>query len=176
MATEPDDRLVQLGRVSKPHGVRGELKIFPYSGDPGGLLRYRELHLALEGEPGRFFSVERARVQGRQVIVALAGIGDRSQAELLQGAEVAVRRGDLPPLADDEFYLDDLEGCLVVTADGEEIGRVAGILATGPNDVLAVRGARGEVLVPLVPEFVVSLEADRLVVDLPDGLVEVNQR
>ncbi len=170
-----DDDFVLLGKVTRAHGIRGEIKVFPYSGEPGNFRSYRTLYLSAgSGSARRAFACERARIQGNQALLKLEGCSSRDQAELLVGSEVWLHRDDLPPLEDDEYYLHELEGKLVVTGQGREIGRVTGIMATGAHDILVVREGAREHLLPLVPEFLVRIEEERVVLDLPPGLLEIN--
>ncbi len=169
------DDFVLLGKVTRAHGIRGEIKVYPYSGDPGNFKKYRTLYLSAGADTARrAFVCQGARIQGNQVLLRLEGCGDRDQAQRLVGREVWLRREDLPELDEDEFYLHELEGRLVVTNQGDEVGRVTGILATGAHDILVVRDGTREHLVPLVAEFLVRIEDDRVVLDLPPGLLEIN--
>ncbi len=167
--------LVLLGRITKPHGIRGEIKVYPYSGLPENFLAYSRL--VLRGGDGlleRSWNVEKARVQKRQVLLKLEGCDSRNEAETLVGREVWIQRADLPAIGEDEFYLHDLLGREVVARDGTVYGVVTGMLATGAHDIARVKQGGREYLVPLVPEFLVSVTEGRIVVDLPPGLLEIN--
>jgi 16S rRNA processing protein RimM len=89
------------------------------------------------------------------------------------GAEVLAERADLGEAGPDRHYWADLEALPVVTAAGEPVGKVTGLYQTGGVDVLVVTGAGGERLVPLAPY--VTVERDRVVVDPPEGLWEVDE-
>ncbi len=170
-----DGDFVLLGKVTRAHGIRGEIRIHPYSGEPENFRNYRTLYLSLEGSSGRRpFVSERARVQGRQALVRLKGCTSRDQAELLVGCEVWLRSEDLPTLDEDEYYLHEMQGRRAVTRQGDEIGVVTGIMATGAHEILVVRHGTREHLIPLVAEFLVRIEKERVVLDLPPGLLEIN--
>jgi 16S rRNA processing protein RimM len=118
--------------------------------------------------------VEEARPQGRVWAVRLAGVGDRTAAEGLVGSEVLAAREDLGEAGEGFHYWADLEGLPVVTVAGEAVGTVTDLFATGGVDVLVVTGgAAGEVLLPLAPYVTVDREARRVVVDPPEGLLEL---
>ncbi len=169
------DDFILLGKVTRAHGIRGEIKVYPYSDDPGNFRQYRVLYLAAgEDAPRRPFVNEQARIQGNQVLLRLEGCVSRNQAEELVGEQVWLRREDLPEPAEDEFYLHELEGKLVVTEEGDAVGEVTGIMVTGAHDILVVRDGSREHLLPLVSEFLVRIEADRVVLNLPPGLLEIN--
>jgi 16S rRNA processing protein RimM len=111
--------------------------------------------------------VRDGRPHGKGVVALLASCADREQAQALAGTEVAVRREQLPALAEGEYYWTDLIGLEVVCRDGRSLGRVTGLVETGANDVLVVQGDR-ERLLPFVPGPVV------LAVDLVAGQVRVD--
>jgi 16S rRNA processing protein RimM len=104
---------------------------------------------------------------GKGLIVRLQHCDDRDLAQSLVGAEIAVRRSQLPQPAADEFYWTDLEGLRVETTEGVVLGLVHGLLATGANDVLVVRGER-ERLIPFVWDQVVRE------LDFAQGLMRVD--
>jgi 16S rRNA processing protein RimM len=142
------DRRVLLGRVAGVHGVRGGVRIESFTEPREQILRYQPWILSLDGKE----TVLRARVLVRQprVAVLLDGIDDRDAALSLIGAEIHVRRDQLPPPSKGEFYWADLEGLSVVNLDGVVLGRVEGLFATGANDVMVVRDAEVERLIPFV--------------------------
>lgn len=161
-----DRRHVVLGRIAGAHGVRGELRVKPFTGSVDALLEFG--HWLVGGE-GRW--QERKLVSGRThgavLLVRLDGVTDRDAALDLRGSDVAVRRDALPHLADDEYYWSDLAGLTVTAADGTRLGTVERLFATGANDVMVVHGDR-ERLIPFVLDQVVKR------VDLKAGTVEVD--
>jgi 16S rRNA processing protein RimM len=94
---------------------------------------------------------------------------------MLAKAAVYVRRDELPEPEEDEFYLRDLTGRQMKTAEGQVIGAIAGLLLGSGQDIAQVNGTDGqEYLIPLVPEFIVAVEAEAVIVSLPPGLLEIN--
>lgn len=170
----PSD-LVLLGRVTKPHGIRGEVKVYPYSGTPENFLQYTEILLAPhEGaEPVRC-TVVRARGQKNSVLLQLENSSTRNDAEALVGFLVYVHRDELPEPGPNEFYLRDLKGRQMVTEEGRVIGTISDIVSTTGQDIARVHDGEREYMIPLVPEFLLSLENNRVLVSLPPGLLEIN--
>ena len=161
--------LVRIGKVVRAVGLKGHLGV---AGSEGALAELDELLLRRgEGEPARW-RIEEARPQGRVWAVKVAGVSDRSAAERLVGSEVLAPREALAEAGEGRHLWADLEGLEVVTAAGEAVGKVTGLLETGAVDVLVVTGSGGEKLVPLAPYVKVEREAGRIVVDPPEGLLD----
>lgn len=167
---------ILLGRITKPHGIRGEVKVAPFSRQPENFLDYKELLVSPEDSERRSpYKVDKARVLGKQVLLQLQGCGTRSQAEELAGCRVWIRRQDLPQPGDNEFYLFELENKTVVTADGVELGQVTGILDTPAHDILSITGRGREYLIPLEAGFIKEIGDDKVVLDVPPGLLDINR-
>lgn len=167
---------VRVGRIAKPHGIKGELKVLPY-GEVEDFRLYREVLLGGEAPgPARLFSVAHFRPQGRMALLELAGINDRGTAEELAGREVWVAKELLAALADDEFYWHELVGLRVITESGRSLGRVQALFATGGHDVLVVRGGGREYFIPAQREFMLAVdqEAGLLTIAEVPGLLDLN--
>ena len=161
--------LVRIGKVVRAVGLKGYLGV---AGSEGAVGELREILLRRgDAEPERR-RVEDARPQGRVWAVKLEGVSDRTAAERLVGAEVLAPREELGEAGEGRLLWVDLEGLEVVTAAGEAVGRVTGLLETGAVDVLVVTGPRGEKLVPLAPYVEVDRQGRRIVVDPPPGLLD----
>ena len=179
MAVEPlqgQGDFVLAGTVVRPHGLRGEVKVRTCTQAPDSLTRYRQVYLSAtdNGERTRW-TCEQARVGGGMVILRLAGCADRESAERLVGQRVWLSVEDLPPVGEDEFYLHTLESKVAETIDGRVLGRVVAILAAGGQDILVIGSSGNEVLVPAARALIREIGAERIVLDLPPGLLEINQ-
>lgn len=174
------DQFVSVGKVTKAHGIKGEIKAFAYSEVPDDFQQYRLLTLVSGQSESktdkREYSVVRCRTKGKAAILLLDGVGSRDEAEALCGSEIWVEKNSLPPLESDEYYWHDMLGLRVVSDDGRELGTVRNLFATGAHDVLVVKGRGREYLIPAKKEFVVSVDHDTqtLVVCPPPGLLEIN--
>ena len=154
-----------MGRVSTPHGVKGWIKVQPFTQEIDGLLGYPQWWLGSDGEWCEHRIAESA-VHGALVLARLEGCTDREAAVVLKGAEVAIPRRLLPENREGEYYWSDLLGMEVFNRRGERLGRVAKVLETGANDVLVLEGEK-ERLVPFVGSVIlnVDLASGRLSVD-----------
>lgn len=156
-----------LGRISAPFGVRGWIKIQLFTQNPEHLLERSTWSLGRD-DTWQEFKVIKAQSHGNSLIAELAGVTDREAAAQLKGMQIAVDRASLPPAAEDEFYWADLIGLAVRNRQGEALGEIGEMIATGANDVMVVRGER-ERLIPFIGHVVdhVDLAARTVTVDWP---------
>lgn len=167
---------VLLGTITRPHGVKGELKVRPFTAELDAIARYPQLLLAVdERAEKRIYTNEQARVSGTQVILRLHECSSRDLAESLVGQGVWVRSADLPPAAADEFYLHTLLGKAVQTVDGQQLGVVEQLLTGSSQDILVVRQGKQEHLIPAVRAFICSIDSATVTLDLPEGLLDINR-
>jgi 16S rRNA processing protein RimM len=128
---------VLMAVVGAAHGIKGEVRIKTFTGDPLALGDYGPLHT----KDGRTFELLDARPQGNVVVARLKGIADRNAAEALNGTELFVERSALPDkLEEEEFYHADLVGMDVVDEHGETIGKVSAVQNFGAGDILELKG------------------------------------
>ncbi len=161
------EKLVLLGRVVGVHGLRGELKLESYTEPRTQIFRYQPW-LLRSASGDKTIEACHGRAHGKGLVVELPGIADRDAAAGLVGNEIWVARSALPKAKPGEYYWSDLEGLEVVTVEGVSLGKVSHLIATAANDVLIVKDAKRERLIPfLVGQFVteVDLDAGRLTVD-----------
>ena len=165
-------KLVEIGRVSKPHGVRGEMKVRLHWPSSDTLFAVRTVTIDLDGRR-REIRIESARGGAGAVLLKLDGVDDRDAAGELRGAGVCVRRDELPALEDGDYYLCDLVGARVV-AGASEIGRVIDVVTHPTIDSLVIRAEDGKRLEqPMSPHWVVRVDPAAGVVELAsvEGLV-----
>jgi 16S rRNA processing protein RimM len=158
-----------MGRIVGPFGIQGWVKLRTFTESPGSLADHPSWWVRTGGE-WKSAALTDFKVRPAAVSAKLAGIDDRSAAELLRGCDVAVTREDLGEAGEGEFFWVDLVGLEVVNLQGELLGRVEDLLRTGGSDVLAVRGER-ERLIPFIADYVKSVdrEAGRITVDWEAG-------
>ncbi len=158
---------VKIGVVSRPHGVRGELRLHLYNSDSTAFDVVDGVFLA-----GTHYALESARMVKGAALIRLEGIADRNQAEALVGSELEVLRDELE-LDPEEVLLDDLVGCQLRLEDGSDWGRVAEVVV-GVQDLLVVHMGDLERYLPLVDAFVldIDLEKKTILVAPPEELPE----
>jgi 16S rRNA processing protein RimM len=175
----PADAFLEAGRVVAVHGTAGRIRVKAMSGDPAGLLGAVSLRLygkAARGSgEGRDFEVTAAQRSGGCAVFAFKGIDTLEAARELVGAWVFLRREELPPPGEDEYFVADLVGCSVIGADGGLIGLVESVVSGPAHDWLSIRRPDGqEALLPVVSVFVreVDIAGRRIVVTPPEGWLD----
>lgn len=165
----PDD-LVEVGHVSGAYGVRGWIRVRPYSADAKALLTVKSWWLDLP--QWHEVDVMQARWQGDEIVARLAGMADRDAAEMLRGSVVRISRRCFPAPDENEYYWVDLIGLTVFNLRGECLGEVKGLIDNGAHPVLQVDagmpdGSRKELLIPFVGSYVGKVDCDngRITVD-----------
>jgi 16S rRNA processing protein RimM len=141
-----------MGRIAAPFGIKGWVKVQPFTAAAGNLLDYPRWWVR-RGAEWQEFEVAEARAQMDMVVARLAGCEDRDAAAGFRGAEIAVPRSQLPRTKPGEHYWADLMGLAVVNGDSRQLGNIVGILQTGANDVLVVQGER-ERLIPFIADVI----------------------
>lgn len=157
--------MVVMGRVAAPHGIKGWIKVQPFTQETDGLLGYPEWWLG-SGEIWASRRVLESAVHGVTVLARLEGCEDRDAAFALKGMQVGVPRDLLPESREGEYYWSDLLGMQVQNGRGELLGRVVKLMETGANQILVLEGER-EVLVPFVENVILSVDlaGKRIVAD-----------
>lgn len=153
-------KYLEAGKIVNTHGVRGEVKLEVWADSPEFLCGFDTVYIG-----GRAVNLRSARVHGGFVIAALDGVEDVGAAMALKGKTVCIDRGDVK-LPNGRVFVADIIGARVVSDAGEELGVLEDIWERPANNVFVVRGKR-EILIPDVPEFILSLDAE-------NGLVTVH--
>ncbi len=172
----PDARFVLLGEVTRPHGIRGAIRVRPCTESPENFCRYRRLYLSPAGtETKTAWDSLDTRVSGRAIILRLKGCASREEAEALAGSWIWLDIADLPPAGPDKWYLHTLEGKKARTEEGQYLGLISAILSTAGQDILVIGQGKEEYLVPAVRDFLVHIGTEEVVLRLPPGLLEINR-
>jgi 16S rRNA processing protein RimM len=172
-----ENQYLRVGVITSPHGVRGEVRVFPTTEDPKRFSDLDRVYLDLKSGISER-TVESVRYQKNMVLIRLSGIADRTEAEHYRNCDILITRDQALPLAEGEFYIADLIGLSVVSDDGETLGTLTDVMETGANDVYIVRGGRyGEILIPAIPDCSIrtDLESGVITVHLLPGLIDKNR-
>lgn len=167
-----------VGRVARPHGIRGQFFVNPETDFPEDRFSAGSQLFAMRDGCIEPFTVTACRMQNGRPVIGLEGVDDMDAARELAGLEFRVPVETLAPLPDGVFYRHDLVGTAVETANGGAVGTVSDVEGDVGNMRLVVQTENGEVLVPLVEDICTSidLEAKRIVIAPPPGLLELTER
>jgi 16S rRNA processing protein RimM len=162
----PRPDTLTLGRVTKAHGIRGEVRVVLYADDWTPFRGLTRCLVGRKGGPFQPYAIETERDHGRAIVLKLAGIDTPAAAAALIGSEIAIPRAEAPPPPEDTFYHYDILG-LEVAAGGRVLGEVQEILETAGHDVYVVQGASGEWLLPATRVLIrrIDLAAGRIELD-----------
>lgn len=161
-----------VGRVGRPHGLRGEVTVQVRTDSPEQ--RFAP-GVQFGAGPDRALTVDSVRPHAGALLVRFVGVPDRAAAQALRGTLLTIEITELPDLDDpDDYYDHQLEGLAAVGRDGAVLGTVREVVHTPASELLVLETAHGEVLVPFVRAFVpeVDLVGGRIVLDPPAGLLD----
>lgn len=167
-------KTIELGYVTRPHGIRGELKVKLHFEQSDALFEVRSVLLAKGEREPEAYDVDVVRRAGKGVLLALKGVSTRDAAEQLAGARVCIDRHELPALPSDEYYLVDVIGCQVHGPDGP-LGVVQAIATHPTVDALVIATPEGRVVEqPLDDHWIerVSIQERLVVLRTLDGLID----
>lgn len=167
--------MVRVGRVIRPHGLRGDVVVDPDTDFAETRFRNGAAVTATIDGREQSLTIVSSRPQGNRWVVRFAGHESIDAADALRGLELWIA-GEAATAPAGMHYLHDLLGCAVVTVDGEAVGEVTVVYTGAAQTVLGIETASGEALVPVVPEICreVDVEARRIVIAPPEGLLDVN--
>lgn len=149
---------LEAGKIVTTHGIKGEVKIMPYTDTPELLCEFDRLFI---GKSHEEIAIERSRAFKNMVIAKLKGYDTPEAAEKLRNKLLYMHRDDLE-LDENTYFIQDLIGIEVSDADsGSLYGKITDVMQTGANDVYVVQGADREYLVPAIPEVVISTDIDK---------------
>ena len=165
-----DQDILAVGRVLRPHGIRGELLVDPYSETIRSIEAGSQVFIGSPDNPHTVLSIRSHR---SHLILRIEGSEDREAAEAFRGSELLIPMQSAEPLPEGVYYRWQILGLAVVELDGQHLGKVADILETGANDVYIVRGdGPRELLLPAIESVILEVDLDqgRLLVRVPEGL------
>lgn len=154
------DDLLVVGNIGAPFGVRGWLKIYSFTEPATNILEYLPWQIK-RTEHWQNIKLLSGRAHGKGIVAQLEGISDRDKAIEYRGIDIAISRKLLPELSGDQVYWSELVGMLVQNLQGEQLGHIKDVFATGANDVIVVSVPRQKepILIPYVLDhYVISID------------------
>ena len=162
MHKQPEPNFLAIGRVLRPHGIRGEIRVELLTDFPD---RFRGLKTVYLGSQHLRQEIDSSRQHKNVVLLKLVGYDNRDAVEPLRGELVFVAIDDAIPLDPDEFYYYQVVGLEVQTDSGDVLGEIVDVLKPpGANEVFVVQGVRGEILIPVIEDVIGNLDLEAGVV------------
>ena len=169
------NQMLRVGAVIKPHGIRGEIKVWPTTDDP---YRFDELSeiILVKGSSEKRIGISSVKYFKNIVILGLSGIDTVESAEALRGADLYVDREHAAPLSEGEYYIGDIIGMEVQDEEAHHLGTISDVIDTAANDVYVVKLAgRRDLLIPAIKQCIVNVDVENnlMTVRLLDGLMDL---
>ena len=170
--------MVLVGRIARPHGIRGQVIVNPETDFVEDRFVAGATMWARSERGPETLTIASARVQNGRPVIGFEGLSSIEEAERLAGLELRVPEDTLQPLGEGVYYQHQLVGCAVETVAGVRVGEVSRVDGGAGGSLLAVRGTRGEVLIPFAQHICVEVDVRgrRIRIDPPEGLLELNER
>jgi len=159
--------IVVIGKVGAPFGVKGWAHIHSFALPSTNILNYKIWQLRLKNQ-WQAMTVLEAKAQGKGFVALLKGYDTRELVAKLTNSDIGIPHSALPPLEPGEYYWADLVGLKVINEDNQILGTIEGLIETGSNDVLVVKGEKKDHLIPYIPDDYV------LNVDVETGIMRVS--
>ncbi|GCE20668.1 ribosome maturation factor RimM [Dictyobacter kobayashii] len=162
-----------IGKIVAPFGIRGEVKVFSLSDVPNRFVKLTAIYLAPDQVR---YPIESVRpYKGEMLLLKFKGIDDANAAEKLRNRDIVIPLDELAQLPPDSYYQHDILGLQVVRLNGQEVGTIVDIWATGGNDVYVIKGTQGQqFLIPAIKEVIKQIDLIRHVmyIDPMKGLLD----
>lgn len=169
------EQKLQVGIITATHGLKGEVKVYPTTDDPGRFRRLKKVILD-NGKVSVDLEIESVKYFKQFVILKFKGLDDIEQVEKYRKASLFVTRDNAVRLKKDEFFIADLIDMKVVNEDGSPLGTLRDVITTGANDVYEVAlDEGGTVLIPAIKECILDVDVENAVmrVHLLEGLLDL---
>lgn len=167
-------KLIEIGKVVRSHGLGGRIRVLSYLQSPDVLEAVPDLFVGPSPDAAVSYPLGGFQSGNDFFILKLVGVDDRDAADRLKGRLVWLSAEQMKPLAEGEYYWQDIIGLRAVTEEGGSLGSVEAVFPTGSNDVYVCRSETGEILIPALAEVIKKIDVDNgiMVVRLPEGFFE----
>ncbi len=160
---------IEFGKITSTHGIKGEMKIYPYTDDVDNILKLKKVYIN-----SKEFTVSSIKFHKNMFITKLKGIDTIEQAEKFRNCIIQRELDENEVLEDDTYYIKDLVNCTVLLEDGTKFGKLIDVFQTGANDVYVIKtNDNNEVLIPAIKDVVkdIDIKTKKIVIKLMEGLV-----
>jgi len=171
------EELLLVGKVLRPHGLEGKLRILSYAESPKSFLRPGTVILKTEKGVSREFRVSSVKPHKNVLLLKLEDLNSPEEAEEYRGAGIYIRKSLLVRDGEDEFFWHEIIGLQVYLNSGEYVGEIREIFRTGSNDIYVARKGGKETLIPAIHDVVqeIDLVARKMIINPLEGLLDINE-
>ncbi len=159
---------INIGKINGFHGVKGFIKVFSETRPREGILEYKRFYIKRNANEWQELEVEVGQKHSKHILLKFKDYDSKDAVEALLGQELFIDKEDLPELSDDEVYWVDLYGLKVFNHEDILLGVIEDIFETGANDVIAVKGEYGEILIPYSLEYII------MEINLEEGYIQID--
>ena len=167
------EQLMEIGQIVNTYGIKGYLKIVPYTDDITRFEKLESIYIEVKKELKNFI-IEDVKYSKNLVLLKLKGIDDINSAEVYKNCYIKIPRSQAVKLPENSYFIVDLIGLNVYTDNDEELGNIIDVFSTGANDIYVVKNELGkQVLLPAISDVIkkVDIQNKKMIVHLIDGLI-----
>ena len=166
--------LIAVGRISKPIGTRGEVKILPLTQDKQRFVNLQDVWIGFDAANVELKKILNVRINTKQVVFSFDGIETVEEAEKIKNTFLFVAKDDAVKLRNGSYFIDDIIGCEVVTEEQTAIGKITDLFSLPMNDLWVVKKGAKEILIPAVKAIIrhVDIKNKRITIHDIDGLLD----
>lgn len=167
------DNFLEVGQIVNSYGIKGELKVVPYTDDITRFDELKTIYIQI-GKELEEYEIESVKYHKNNVLMKLKGIDDINDTERFRNCYLKIKRENAVKLPEDTYFIVDLIGIEVFEENGTSIGKIVDIFPTGSNDVYVVKDELGkQILLPAISEVIkeVDISNKKMIVNIIKGLV-----
>ncbi len=164
-----------IGIIGRTHGIHGYFRVKSLSDFPERFIKIRKLRLKDKNKE-KIYDVQDALIRNNKIFIKVQGVDSREDAMNLNGKRIVIDISERMKLGDDTYYINNLIGIHVFSKDGNAIGEVSDIINNGANDILVVKNGNNEILIPMIKQFInsINLENREIIITPLEGLIDVH--
>jgi 16S rRNA processing protein RimM len=151
------EKYVSIGKFGKTHGLQGYIKVYSNTDPIEKIMDYQPWYIKT-GQAWQIIDIDNIKQQGTAFVVLIKNINDPETACAYTNKPISIPRSQLPKPANNEYYWTDLEGLTVTNQDGEELGKIDHLMATGSNDVIVIQGKKRHLIPFILNEVIVNID------------------
>jgi 16S rRNA processing protein RimM len=166
---------IDIGIIGRTHGIQGYFRVKSLSDFPERFIEMSKLRLKDKNEE-KIYDVEDVLIRNNQILIKVKGVDSREDAMNLNGKRIVIDISERIKLSDDTYYINNLIGIYVYSKEGNKIGEVSDIINNGANDILIIKNGNNEMLIPMINQFVnsINIKNREIIITPIEGLIDAH--